>query len=126
MSVFIIAEIGINHNGDAQIAKQLIDAAKDAGCDAVKFQKRTIDLVYSKEFLDSPRESPWGITQRNQKEGLELSLDNYREISNHCWQKHIDWFASAWDIKSLYFLRQFDLKYTRKLGTGQNACDKLV
>jgi len=113
MSIFIIAEIGINHNGDIPIAKQLIDVAKDAGCDAVKFQKRTIDLVYSKEFLDSPRQSPWGTTQRHQKEGLELSLDGYQEITNHCWQKHIDWFASAWDMESLYFLRQFDLKYNK-------------
>ena len=69
MSIFVIAEIGINHNGDLSIAKELIDVAADAGADAVKFQKRTIDLVYSKEMLDGPRESPWGTTQREQKEG---------------------------------------------------------
>ena len=71
MSLFIIGEIGINHNGDMEIAKKLIDSASDAGADAVKFQKRTIDLVYTKNFLDGPRESPWGTTQREQKEGLE-------------------------------------------------------
>jgi N-acetylneuraminate synthase len=91
----------------------LINGAKEAGADAVKFQKRTVEQVYSKEFLDSSRQSPWGTTQRDQKEGLELSLDEYREIANHCWQKKIEWFASAWDIESLYFLRQFDLKYNK-------------
>ena len=70
--VLLIAEIGINHNGDVEIARKLIDLAKDAGCDAVKFQKRTIDIVYTQAFLDSPRESPWGTTQRAQKEGLEF------------------------------------------------------
>lgn len=113
MSIFIIAEIGINHNGDVEIAKQLIDVAKDAGADAVKFQKRTIDLVYSKEMLDSPRESPWGTTQRAQKEGLEFGLDEYKVIDAYCNEKGIEWFASAWDIESQKFLRQFDLKYNK-------------
>jgi N-acetylneuraminate synthase len=113
MSVYIIAEIGINHNGDVGIAKQLIDAAKDAGADAVKFQKRTIDLVYTKEMLDAPRESPWGNTQRAQKEGLELDLGEYKEIDSYCKKKKIEWFASAWDIESQKFLRQFDLKYNK-------------
>ena len=113
MSIFIIAEIGINHNGDVEIAKQLIDVAKDAGADAVKFQKRTIDLVYSKEFLDSPRESPWGTTQREQKEGLEFGLEEYKEIDAYCKKKGIAWFASAWDIESVKFLRQFNLKYNK-------------
>ncbi len=113
MSIFIIAELGINHNGDVDVANHLISAAKEAGADAVKFQKRTVNEVYSKEFLDSPRQSPWGTTQRDQKEGLEFSLDEYREIANHCWQKKIEWFASAWDMESLYFLRQFDLKYNK-------------
>ena len=79
MPLFLIAEIGINHNGDLAIAKQLIDAAADAGFDAVKFQKRTLDVVYSKELLDGPRESPWGTTQREQKEGLEFSKDHTRK-----------------------------------------------
>jgi len=113
MSIFIIAEIGINHNGDVGIAKQLIDAARDVGCDAVKFQKRTIDLVYSKELLDSPRESPWGKTQRAQKEGLEFGLKEYQEIDAYCKQKGIEWFASAWDIESQKFLRQFNCKYNK-------------
>lgn len=113
MSIFIIAEIGINHNGDVEIAKQLIDVAKNAGADAVKFQKRTIDLVYSKEMLDSPRESPWGTTQREQKEGLELGIDEYKEIDAHCDEKGIPWFASAWDIESQRFLRQFDCRYNK-------------
>ncbi len=113
MSIFIIAEIGINHNGDMQIAKQLIDVAKDAGADAVKFQKRSIDLVYTKELLDSPRKSPWGTTQREQKQGLEFGLDEYREIHAYCRKKRIEWFASAWDLESQRFLRQFDCKYNK-------------
>ncbi len=113
MSIFIIAEIGINHNGDVGIAKQLIDVAKDAGADAVKFQKRTIDLVYTKEMLDSPRESPWGNTQRAQKEGLEFGLKEYQEIDAYCREKEIEWFASAWDLESQKFLRQFNLKYNK-------------
>ena len=84
MSIFTIAEIGINHNGDLEIAKKLIDVAAEAGANAVKFQKRTINLVYSKELLDEPRESPWGTTQREQKEGLEFGLDEYWEIDSYC------------------------------------------
>lgn len=113
MSVFIIAEIGINHNGDLEIAKKLIDMAKNCGCDAVKFQKRTIDIVYTKEFLDSPRESPWGTTQRAQKEGLEFGKREYDIIDDYCRQQEIDWFASAWDIESQMFLRQYNLKYNK-------------
>ena len=113
MSIFIIAEIGINHNGDVEIAKQLIDVAKDAGADAVKFQKRTIDLVYTKGMLDSPRESPWGTTQRAQKEGLEFGLKEYNEIDAYCKEKGIEWFASAWDLESKKFLRQYNCKYNK-------------
>lgn len=111
--VFLIAEIGINHNGDINIAKHLIDMAKDSGCDAVKFQKRTIDIVYTKEFLDSPRESPWGSTQRAQKEALEFGKKEYDEIDAYCKQVGIDWFASAWDVPSQLFLRQYDLKFNK-------------
>jgi N-acetylneuraminate synthase len=111
--IFIIAEIGINHNGDLGIAKQLIDVAADAGANAVKFQKRTIDLVYTKEMLDSPRESPWGKTQREQKEGLEFGADDYAEIDRYCKEKGLAWFASAWDIESQKFLRRFDLPYNK-------------
>lgn len=113
MSIFIIAEIGINHNGDLGIAKDLIKVAKEAGCDAVKFQKRTIELVYSKELLDSPRESPWGATQRAQKEGLEFGYEEYKEIDRFCGEVGIEWFASAWDLESQKFLRQFNCKYNK-------------
>ena len=113
MGIFIIAEIGINHNGDLSITKELINLAKDAGCDAVKFQKRTLDLVYSPEFLASHRESPWGTTQRAQKEGLEFGLEHYRVIDAYCGELGIEWFASAWDIPSQRFLRQFDLKHNK-------------
>jgi len=113
MSLFLIAEIGINHNGDLSIAKQLIDAATDAGFDAVKFQKRTIDIVYTAEFLDAPRESPWGTTQRHQKEGLEFSADDYREIDSYCKKKGIQWSASAWDIDAQIFLQQFNCAFNK-------------
>ena len=113
MSLFLIAEIGINHNGDMAIAKQLIDAAADAGFDAVKFQKRTIDIVYSKELLDSPRESPWGTTQREQKEGLEFSKDQYAEIDKYCKEKKIQWTASAWDLDSQDFIASFNVSFNK-------------
>jgi N-acetylneuraminate synthase len=113
VSIFVIAEIGINHNGDLNIAKDLIRVAKDAGCDAVKFQKRTIDLVYSKELLDSPRESPWGTTQRAQKEALEFGQREYEEIDTFCKSLGIEWFASAWDLESQKFLRQFNCKHNK-------------
>ena len=113
MSIFLIAEIGINHNGNIEIAKQLIDAASAAGFDAVKFQKRTIDKVYTKEFLDSPRESPWGTTQRNQKEGLEFSVSDYNEIDTYCKEKKIQWSASAWDIDAQVFLQQFNCTFNK-------------
>jgi N-acetylneuraminate synthase len=113
MSIFIIAEIGINHNGDMAIAKQLIDAASDAGFDAVKFQKRTIDKVYTKEFLDSPRESPWGTTQRDQKEGLEFSASDYKLLDAYCKEKRIQWSASAWDIDAQVFLQQFNCTFNK-------------
>jgi N-acetylneuraminate synthase len=109
--IYTIAEIGINHNGNLDIAKNLIDAACDAGFDSVKFQKRTIDLVYEQNLLNSLRESPWGTTQREQKEGLEFSLDDYLEIDKYCNAKKIEWFASAWDVESLNFLDQFNIKY---------------
>ena len=97
--IYVIAEIGINHNGNLDLAKELIDIAVECRCDAVKFQKREIDLVYSKEILDSPRKSPWGKTQREQKQALEFSLEEYDEINKYCKNKNIDWFASSWDIK---------------------------
>ena len=110
---FTIAEIGINHNGNIDIAKKLIDEAAKVGFDAVKFQKRTIDIVYSKEILDSSRESPWGNTQREQKEGLEFGSDQYDEIDKYCKKQKILWFASAWDTESLKFLEKYKLNYNK-------------
>lgn len=109
----MIAEIGINHNGSLDIARQLIDMASEVGCDFVKFQKRTIDIVYTPAQLAQPRESPWGSTQREQKEGLEFNEQEYDEIDAYCKSKGIGWFASAWDIESLKFLRKYDLPYNK-------------
>jgi N-acetylneuraminate synthase len=113
MGVFIIAEIGINHNGDLGLAKKLIDMAKNCGCDAVKFQKRTIDIVYTPELLAAPRESPWGTTQREQKEGLEFGKTEYDEIDAYCRTQGIAWFASAWDLESQKFLQSYNLPYNK-------------
>ncbi len=110
---FIIAEIGINHNGDINLAKKLIDVAVRCDCDAVKFQKRDIFTVYTENFLKEGRESPWGNTQFDQKKGLEFGEDEYIEIEKYCKVKNILWFASAWDIKSLEFLDRFNLKYQK-------------
>ena len=107
----LIAEIGINHNGDINIAKQLIRNAKDCGFDSVKFQKRTIDLVYDKKTLETPRESPWGKTTKDQKLGLEFEKKEYDEINSYCDEIKINWFASAWDLQSLNFLENYNLKY---------------
>ena len=112
-STFIIAEIGINHNGDIKIAKELIDWAVLSGCNAVKFQKRTIDKVYSKEYLEGYRESPWGLTQRAQKEGLEFGKKEYDAIDKYCKKKKIEWFASAWDTEAQQFLKQYNLNYNK-------------
>ena len=125
MSIFIIAEIGINHNGDMSICKELIDVAVDSGCDAVKFQKRDINQVYTQDFLDSYRESPWGTTQREQKIGLEFDKDQYLEIDQYCKEKGVEWFASAWDLNSQSFLRQFDCKYN-KVASAMAVYDDLL
>lgn len=113
MSVFLIAEIGINHNGDLAIAKRLIQEASDAGFDAVKFQKRSIDKVYTKDFLDGPRESPWGKTQRDQKMGLEFSEAQYVEIDEFCKKLEIAWSASAWDVDSQKFIQEFNVSFNK-------------
>ena len=112
-TVFIISEIGINHNGNMDYVKEMIEESKKAGADAVKFQKRDISLVYSKEELLKYRESPWGTTNYDQKKGLELTLENYKTIDEFCKKINILWFASAWDINSLNFLKQFKLKYNK-------------
>lgn len=113
MSIFIIAEIGINHNGDINIAKKIIEGAKNAGANAVKFQKRTVNKVYDKKTLDSYRDSPWGKTVREQKEGLEFKEQDYDEINKFCNSLDIPWFASSWDIDSQVFLRKYNLKYNK-------------
>jgi N-acetylneuraminate synthase len=103
----VVAEVGINHNGNLETAKQLIDAAVAAGCDAVKFQKRTVDVVYSAEELARPRESPFGTTNGDLKRGLEFSADQYAEIDRYCTAKNIMWFASCWDDASVDLIEQF-------------------
>jgi len=110
---FVIGEIGINHNGDLKIAKKMIDESVIAGADAVKFQKRDINLVYTKKYLKEKRQSPWGTTQMDQKKGLEFSFEEYKEINDYCKKKKIDWFASPWDLNSLKFLGKFNLKFNK-------------
>ena len=105
---FVVAEIGINHNGDLDIAKRLIDAAVDAGCDAVKFQKRTVEVVYSPEEMTRPRESPFGTTNGELKHGLEFGYEQYAEINGYCEEKGIIWTASCWDEGSVDFLESFE------------------
>jgi|TARA_B100001750_G_C15519144_1_gene609929 N-acetylneuraminate synthase len=111
--IFITAEIGINHNGDLNIVKKLIDMAVYSGCNAVKFQKRTVEKVYSKSVLDSPRESPWGTTTREQKMGLELSASDFTLIDKYCKKKKIDWYVSCWDIQSQKDMRRFKTKFNK-------------
>ena len=123
--VFITAEIGINHNGDISIAKKLIEIAKNAGCDAVKFQIRDVEKVYSKEILNQPRESPWGTTQRDQKLGLELSLTEYSTIDKYCKKKRIPWFVSCWDVGSQIQMRKFKTKYN-KVASAMLVHNKLL
>ena len=110
---FITAEIGINHNGSMKIAKELIDVASAAGCNAVKFQKRNVETVYSKKVLDSYRESMWGTTTREQKFGLEFSEKQYSEIDQYCKKKKILWHVSCWDVGSQIQMRKFKTKYNK-------------
>lgn len=112
--VFVIAEIGINHNGDLDIAKKLIDGAALAGADAVKFQKRVPELCVPDDQKDKPRETPWGtMTYLEYKERIEFGRAEYDEIDAHCRARGIEWFASAWDLDSLAFLQSYDLKYDK-------------
>lgn len=106
---FIIAEIGINHNGSVDLAKKMIDEAVMAGCDAVKFQKRTVTKVYTPEELDIYRPNYYGSTNRDLKNGLELTFEDYQEIDSYCKTKKIMWFASCWDLDSVDFIEQFDV-----------------
>jgi N-acetylneuraminate synthase len=122
---YVIAEIGINHNGDIDIAKQLIDLAKFSGCNAVKFQKRTVDVVYTSEELSKPRESPFGTTTRDLKYGLEFDFDEYQEIDRYCKEKDIPWFASCWDEDSVDFIDQFDVPCF-KIASASLTDDNLI
>jgi N-acetylneuraminate synthase len=144
---YVVAEIGINHNGDIAIAKKLIDVAAASGCQAVKFQKRTINVVYSTEELARLRESPFGTTNGDLKYGLEFELEQYREINRYSKERKIDWFASCWDEASVDFIDQFGvscfkiasasltddnlLRYTRSKGrpillsTGMSTIDQI-
>lgn len=105
---YLVAEIGINHNGSLETAKQLIKVSADAGCNAVKFQKRTVDVVYTPEELARPRENPFGDTNGDLKSGLEFGLEEYQEIDQYCKNLNIDWFASCWDEASVDFIEQFN------------------
>lgn len=111
--VTVVADIGINHGGNIDTAKELIRIAAVAGCNYVKFQKRTIGLCYTKEELESPRISKWGTTFREQKEGLEFNYDDYIKIDRCCKRHNIQWFASPWDIESITFLQQFDMPFIK-------------
>ena len=114
MSVFIIAEIGINHNGDLEIAKKLIDMAVFTGCDAVKFQKRTPEICLPESQRNKYRETPWGkIKYIDYRHRVEFGEREYKIIDDYCKEKEIEWFASSWDIESQEFLQKFDLKYNK-------------
>ena len=122
---YIVAEIGINHNGDINLAKKLIDAAVNAGCSAVKFQKRTVEVVYTPEELARPRESPFGTTNGDLKRGLEFGRDAYAEIDRHCRQAGIPWFASCWDEAAVDFIAQFNPPCF-KIASASLTDDKLL
>lgn len=107
MSIYVIAEIGINHNGSSEAACALIETAKEAGCDAVKFQKRTLTACYTAEELSKPRESIFGGTNGDLKRGLEFSRDDYRELAAYCRRVGIEWSASCWDVDSVQFMAGF-------------------
>lgn len=122
---FVIAEIGINHNGDINLAKKLIDMAVFAECDAVKFQKRTVELVYTSEELARPRENPFGPTNGDLKRGLEFGEEEYREIDRYCKERGIMWFASPWDVKSVDFLEKFNVP-CYKIASASLTDDELL
>tara|TARA_A100001011_G_scaffold378466_1_gene443236 strand:- start:79 stop:912 length:834 start_codon:yes stop_codon:yes gene_type:complete len=129
MSTYVIAEIGINHNGDMKLAKELIRKAAKAGCDAVKFQKRDIDSVYTKDELDTPRESPFGTTTREQKEGIEFSIKQYIELQDYSKKYSVDFIVSCWDKMSLDLVEMYlDVKYHKvasAMATDKEFLEKL-
>jgi N-acetylneuraminate synthase len=122
---YVVAEIGINHNGDLGLARRLIDVAVASGCSAVKFQKRTIDVVYAAAELERPRESPFGTTNGELKRALEFSKEQYAEIDAYCRDKGIAWFASPWDEASVDFLEQFKVP-CHKVASASLTDDKLL
>ncbi len=127
--VYVIAEIGINHNGSMELAKKLIDKACTEDADAVKFQKRTIELVYTKDELDKPRESPWGTTNRQQKEGLEFSMKEYKELEVYSLSRGLDFIVSCWDLNSIDLIEEhLNVKYHKvasALATDKAFLEKL-
>ena len=128
-NVYVISEIGINHNGDLSLAKKLIKKSKDSGADAVKFQKRTIELVYTPEELDKYRESPWGTTNRAQKEGLEFSMEQYAALERYANNLGLDFIVSCWDVNSVDLVEEsLNVKYHKvasALATDSAFLDKL-
>lgn len=122
---FIIAEIGINHNGDINLAKKLIKMAHDLGADAVKFQKRTVDVVYTQHELEMERPNPFGNTNGDLKRGLEFGYGEYREIDEYCKSLSILWFASCWDEESVDFIEQFNPP-CHKIASACLTNDKLI
>ena len=123
--VFIIAELGTNHMGDIKIAKKLVDAAVFAGCDAVKLQKKDVKKIYTKEFLDSQIESPWGTTQRDMRLHREFNDKQFKQIQMHCKRKKIPWFVSCWDIESQIHMRKFRTKFN-KVASAMLVHEKLL
>ncbi len=125
MKTFVTAEIGINHNGDVDIAKKLIDNAFISGCDAVKFRKKNVETYYSQEYLDEPFESPWGHTRREMMHGLEFGREEFDIIDAYCKKKGIQWYASAYDVESQIFLSKYNLKYN-KIASRMIVNDELL
>ena len=123
--VFITAEIGTNHMGDIEIAKKIIDVAVDVGCDAVKLQKKNVEKIYTKKFLDSQLESPWGTTQREMRLHREFSEKEFKQIDQYCKKRKIQWFVSSWDIDSQISMRRFKTKFN-KVASAMLVHEKLL
>ena len=122
---FVIAELGTNHMGDIEVAKKIIDVAVDAGCNAVKLQKKNVEKIYTKEFLDSSLDSQWGITQREMRLHREFSDNEFKKIDVYCKKKKIPWFVSCWDVESQKQMRKFKTKYN-KIASAMLVHDKLL
>ena len=122
---FVIAELGTNHMGDIEVAKKIIDVAVDAGCNAVKLQKKNVEKIYTKEFLDSSLDSPWGITQREMRLHREFSDNEFKKIDVYCKKKKLPWFVSCWDVESQKQMRKFKTKYN-KIASAMLVHDKLL